>query len=61
MDLLALLGYTILSLSVQLAYIAMFLGFILNADILSLVLPLSTLLYSLLIHPHPSKGYWKLA
>lgn len=36
-----------------------FLNFILNANLISLVLPLSALLYGLLDHPIPNVKYWK--
>ena len=55
-----ILSNFILSQSRNLCYFFMFLNFILNSDILSLILPLSVLLYSLLSSPNPSKVYWQI-
>ncbi|TNV87609.1 hypothetical protein FGO68_gene11570 [Halteria grandinella] len=59
-DFTTLLSKALLSQSINMAYFSFFLTYLLNADLLSLFLPLSALLYALLTHPIPTKGYWKL-
>ena len=54
-----LIGYCLLSQSQSITYFTLFLNFILNADLLSLVLPLSALLYALLDNPLPNVKFWK--
>ena len=56
-----LLGLSLLSQSPNLCYLAFFTNFICNGDLLSLVLPVSALLYALLSFPLPSRTYWKCA
>ncbi len=46
-----LLGYCFMSQSQNIFYITLFSNFIINGDLLSLVLPLSVLLYALLERP----------
>lgn len=59
-SMLKLIGICLMSQSQNICYGAFFINFILSPSILSLVLPLSALLYALLDSPVPSTRYWKL-
>lgn len=59
MPFLDLLGYSFLSQSLNIAYIMLFVNFICNGDLVSLVFPMTALLYALLESPQPNKKYWK--
>ena len=56
---LKIVGYCLFSQSQNIFYFTLILNFIVNGDLLSLVLPLSLLLYGLLDRPHPSVKYFK--
>jgi hypothetical protein len=59
LPLVKLIGYCFLSQSKSICYFSLFLNFILNADLISLMLPLSVLFYALLNQPMPHVNYWK--
>lgn len=54
-----LIGGCILSQSRAICFLMIFINFVLNANIISLVLPLSVLLYGIIDSPVPNVKYWK--
>lgn len=59
MPLLALMGYSILSLSEHICYLMIFVHFLYSNNLISLMLPLSALIYALMDSPIPNILYWK--
>ena len=59
-SLIRIIGCSILSQSSKLCILMMILNFVINADLLSLFLALTTFTYSFISIPIPPKGYWKM-
>jgi hypothetical protein len=59
MPFIRLIGGCILSQSRALCYLMIFINFVLNANLVTLVLPISVLLYGMIDNPVPNVKYWK--